>query len=129
MFVCTKENGEKNFIIPMVGKGLWGPIWGYVALKQDMNTIAGATFDHKTETPGLGAEIKEEEFEKQFIGKSIFDDNEFVSVLVLKGGVKEGEEHSVDGISGGTITSNGVSEMIERTLRIYEPYFKKYGGA
>ena len=82
-----------------------------------MNTVAGATFDHKTETPGLGAEIKEDDFESQFIDKSIFDGSEFVSIDVLKGGGGKGNEHGVDGISGGTITSNGVGEMLERTLK------------
>ena len=127
LFVCTKDDGEKNYIVPLVGKGLWGPIWGYIAFKKDMNTVAGATFDHKTETPGLGAEIKEDDFGNAFIGKSIFEGQNFVSIKVVKGGAKEGDMHGVDAISGGTITSNGVTEMIERTLSIYEPYFKNNG--
>lgn len=125
LFVCTMENGEKYYIVPLVGKGLWGPIWGYVAFKQDMNTVMGATFDHKSETPGLGAEIKEPFFENQFIGKTIFEDEDFISVDVVKGGAGSDNKHGVDAISGGTITSNGVAEMIERTLRIYVPYFKQ----
>ena len=69
------------------GKGLWGPIWGYIALEGDMNTVYGASFGHKGETPGLGAEINTEEFQKQFVGKKIFDNSgKFVSVKVVKGG-------------------------------------------
>lgn len=122
-----EEGGKQKYIVPLAGKGLWGPIWGYVAFEEDMNTIYGSTFDHKTETPGLGAEINQDEFQNKFIGKAIFDDNgKFVSIEVKKGGSDvKGNPHAVDGISGGTITSNGVGEMIERTLNIYVPYFKK----
>ncbi len=121
----TFENDEgKKYIVPMAGKGLWGPIWGYVAFADDMNTITGSTFDHKSETPGLGAEIKEKFFTDKFIGKTIFDGNEFVSVEIVKGGQPWDSPHKVDGISGGTITSVGVGEMMERTLGVYVPYFK-----
>jgi Na+-transporting NADH:ubiquinone oxidoreductase subunit C len=120
-----EENGARKYIVPMAGNGLWGPIWGYVAFEGDMNTIYGSTFDHKTETPGLGAEINQDEFQNKFIGKKIFDGSEYVSVEVVKGGTEvEGENHKVDGISGGTITSKGVGEMMERTLGVYVPYFK-----
>ncbi len=125
LFVCKKENGTTNYIIPVVGKGLWGPIWGYVALEEDKATVSGTTFDHKTETPGLGAEINQAFFQVQWVGKKIFDnDGNFTSVKVLKGGNTASNPHGVDAISGGTITSNGVSEMVERTLSIYEPYLK-----
>ena len=125
LFECEKD-GEKYFVIPMVGKGLWGPVWGYVALKSDYNTIYGAIFDHKTETPGLGAEIKGENFEKQFLGLTIMEGEKFKSIKVHKGGSGLGAEdvHGVDGISGGTITSKGVDEMLKRTLEIYSNYFK-----
>jgi Na+-transporting NADH:ubiquinone oxidoreductase subunit C len=90
-----------------------------------MNTIYGSTFDHKTETPGLGAEINQPFFQDKFIGKTIFDGSEYVSVEVAKGGADvEGKKHMVDGISGGTITSKGVGEMMQRTLNVYVPYFK-----
>ncbi|MEQ8909466.1 MAG: NADH:ubiquinone reductase (Na(+)-transporting) subunit C [Vicingaceae bacterium] len=121
-----EDGSNRKFIVPLAGKGLWGPIWGYVAFEDDMQTVYGSTFDHKTETPGLGAEIKETWFQERFIGKSIFDSQgEFVSIEVVKGGTDvEGDAHRVDGISGGTITSKGVGEMIERTLKVYVPYFK-----
>ena len=125
VFVCKLDNGEQLLVIPMVGKGLWGPIWGYAAIGSDYNTLAGATFDHKGETPGLGAEINRDFFEKQFMGKAIFDDdNEFMSIKVVKGGADPSDLHGVDAISGGTITSNGVSEMLLRTFKAYEPFLK-----
>lgn len=124
LFVFNKED-KLYYIIPVRGKGLWGPIWGYVALEEDMNTVYGASFGHKGETPGLGAEIDTEEFQKQFVGEKIFDKSgNFVSVKVVKGGAAPEDVHGVDAVSGGTITSNGVTEMLKRTLGNYIPYFK-----
>jgi len=118
-------DGEDIAIIPLVGKGLWGPVWGYVALESDFNTIYGANFDHKTETPGLGAEIKESWFSDPFVGKTIYNESgELVSVNVVKGSADPDNPHAVDGITGGTITSNGVDEMLERTFGVYDSYFK-----
>lgn len=128
LFKCDID-GNVSYIVPLVGKGLWGPIWGYIAIGSDGNTVAGATFDHKTETPGLGAEISTKGFQAPFKGKTIFDENgNYVSVKVMKGGAPEGAKHGVDAISGGTITSNGVTEMIYRTLNIYKPFFKGLNG-
>jgi Na+-transporting NADH:ubiquinone oxidoreductase subunit C len=125
LFIFNKDSTQ-YYIIPVRGKGLWGPIWGYVALESDMNTVHGASFNHKGETPGLGAEINTEEFQQQFVGKKILDDaGKFVSVKVVKGGAAPGDLHGVDAISGGTITSNGVTEMLRRTINYYIPYFKK----
>lgn len=123
LFVLEKD-GENVFVVPVVGTGLWGPIWGYVTVAKDGKTVVGAVFDHKSETPGLGAEIKEASFQKPFEGKTIFDEaGEFTGIKVMKGGAK-GDAHGVDAISGGTITSNGVTEMLMRTLKLYEPYFQ-----
>lgn len=124
LYECQKD-GETYYVVPMVGTGLWGPVWGFMAFKDDMNTIMGAKFDHKTETPGLGAEINTAGFQDQFEGETIFDGNDFVSITVMKGGGGDAKEHAVDGITGGTITSVGVQEMIERTLGVYVPYFKQ----
>lgn len=125
LFVCNKE-GKTFYVIPVRGKGLWGPIWGYISLEGDMNTIYGASFGHKSETPGLGAEIETQKFQQQFIGKKIFDESgNFVSVKVVKGGAAPNDIHGVDAVSGATITSNGVTEMFKRTLSNYIPYFKK----
>lgn len=119
----AEKNDSTFYIIPLRGKGLWGPVWGYISLEEDLNTIYGASFDHKTETPGLGAEISKEKFQKQFLGKKIMEDGSFVSVTVTK--AKAQGEHEVDGISGGTITSVGVSDMIDERLSAYLPYFEK----
>ena len=124
LFIAEKD-GSKYYITPLVGSGLWGPIWGFVAFEKDCNTVFGASFDHKTETPGLGAEIRESFFEDEFIGKKILDENSsFVSIDVVKGGAKEGSYHQVDGITGGTITSDGVTNMLRADLEIYNNYFK-----
>lgn len=125
IFISSIDN-ETQYIIPVYGKGLWGPIWGYVSLNNDLSTIYGANFAHKGETPGLGAEIDKKEFQSQFIGKQIFNESGlFVSVSVLKGGTANPEsKYEVDGISGGTITSKGVDQMLKDCLSSYETYFK-----
>lgn len=125
LFICEKD-GKTCYVVPLVGTGLWGPIWGFMALESDMNTIMGATFDHKTETPGLGAEINQGWFQEPFVGKKLFDDNgNFASIKVVKGGAAPDDTHGVDAITGGTITSNGVTNMLKNTLEVYVPYFKK----
>lgn len=123
VFVFTGDSGERKFIFPVRGKGLWGPIWGYVSLNDDNNTIFGTVFDHKSETPGLGAEINTDNFESQFIGKQIFEAGKFVSVLVAKGGAADDDPHAVDAISGGTITSKGLEAMLYDCLANYEGFF------
>lgn len=124
LYVFEKEDGTQFFIVYARGKGLWDEIWGNIALEADMNSIAGVSFDHKAETPGLGAEIKDNaEFKKQFIGKKFYDESgEFKSVSVRKGGAKD-PNYEVDGISGATITGDGVTEMLERGIKAYESYF------
>lgn len=127
LYIADKD-GEKYFILPMRGKGLWGPIWGYVALKGDMNTIAGAIFDHKTETPGLGAEIATAIFMDQFPDKKMLDaQGNFVSIKVMKGNASG--DHEVDGISGGTITSVGVQDMIDDCMISYIEFLKNFEAA
>jgi Na+-transporting NADH:ubiquinone oxidoreductase subunit C len=125
VFFATPDDGEKVIILPLEGKGLWGPIYGFISLKADMNTIYGVTFDHKGETPGLGAEINTTPFESQFKGQKIFEGGKFVSVKVLKSNEKPIENHSVDAISGGTITSKGLEKMLYDCLVKYEDYLKK----
>ena len=119
------DNGDTLHILPLEGKGLWGPIWGYVSLKEDMSTIAGVTFDHKGETPGLGAEINTTEFESQFIDKTLFRNGSFVSVMVVKGGAQKGSTSEVDAISGGTITSKGLEAMVYDGIIKYEKYLSQ----
>jgi len=115
-------NGEKIYVVAIRGNGLWDKIWAYVALKSDLNTIAGVYFDHKAETPGLGAEIKDSEaFKAQFKDRKVFQNGQ-VALTVLKR-YKEGE-HFVGGISGATITSDGVTKMFASGMAYYETYFK-----
>jgi Na+-transporting NADH:ubiquinone oxidoreductase subunit C len=125
LFIYEDENQTKRFVVPLRGKGLWGPIWGYISLNDDFITIFGAVYDHQTETPGLGAEIREPWFEKEFHGKKIFDESgKFVSVQVVKGGTGDDNLYGVDAISGGTITSKGLQYMLHDCLLPYENYFK-----
>ncbi|TVR37369.1 MAG: NADH:ubiquinone reductase (Na(+)-transporting) subunit C [Cryomorphaceae bacterium] len=124
-YKCDKD-GKNLYVIPMVGNGLWGAIWGFVALEDDFNTVYGASFDHATETPGLGAEISLPMFQDPFKGKQILDDQgNYKSIEVKKGGAEAGNPHQVDGITGGTITSDGVTEMLQRTLKVYHRFFNK----
>ncbi|MFK8045791.1 MAG: NADH:ubiquinone reductase (Na(+)-transporting) subunit C [Crocinitomicaceae bacterium] len=124
LYVASIDGGKK-YIIPVVGKGLWGPIWGYVAVNEDESSIFGAVFDHKTETPGLGAEIKTSMFMDQFNGEKIAKDGEYKKMKVVKDGSGKEKEYTVDGITGGTITSKGVEEMLDRTIAVYVNYFNK----
>ncbi len=122
VYMATKD-GQQLYVLPVVGTGLWGPIWGYLSVQEDGRTVYGSTFDHKGETPGLGAEISTPIFEDQFPGKTIADENgKYTSIKVYKGGTGTTDPHGVDGISGGTITSEGVDEMLKRTLAVYDTY-------
>ena len=121
----SEVDSKKKYIIPLRGKGLWGPIWGFISLEDDLNKVFGAVFDHKGETPGLGAEINQPFFQDPFSGKTIFEDGNLTSIKVIKGGAPDGDMHAVDGISGGTITSDGVSDMLHERLTMYLPYFSK----
>ena len=123
-------DGKKYYVIPLYGKGLWDDIWGYIALEEDANTVKGVKFGHKGETPGLGAEITKKWFEKQFEGEKIFDKNgTFKGITLLKGNNDpeniDKEDHEIDAISGSTLTSNGVTDMIQERLKHYLPFFKK----
>lgn len=122
VFECQTSDGLK-YIFPVRGTGLWGPIWGFVSLNDDMNTIYGANFDHEGETPGLGAEIATAAFQAQFTGKKLFDESgKLVSITVAKAGQEAPEEHKVDGISGGTITSKGLQKMLLDDFTSYEKF-------
>ena len=122
----TKE--KKNVVshvFPVYGKGLWDFIWGYVAVKSDLETVSGVVFDHKGETPGLGARITDAEVQSRFAGKKIVDANGNMSIPYFEKG--EGNDYSnmpqqVDGLSGATITANGVSSMLESYLLLYKPF-------
>jgi Na+-transporting NADH:ubiquinone oxidoreductase subunit C len=125
VYVCTLDNGEVKYILPVYGAGLWGPIWGYIALDSDASTVYGAYFAHQGETPGLGAEIEKPAFQDQFQGKEMFKGDNYLPIAVVKKNQKPaGDEDYVDGVSGGTITSKGVSAMISACLSPYEAYLR-----
>lgn len=122
------QSGEVDaYIFPMFGAGLWDWISGYMALNQDLNTIRGVAFDHKQETPGLGARITTDVVQNRFVGKKIFDGSgNLVSVKMVKGEGNNGlTEHEVDGMSGATLTGKGVNQMLASYLSCYETYIKK----
>lgn len=116
-----KNTGET--VVPVTGKGLWGDIWGYIAMKSDMNTVKGVIFDHEGETPGLGAEIATPRFWKEFEGQTVYEGDEFVSIAVVKGGAK-GAPHAVDAVTGGTKTSLGLQNMLHDCLGYYNAFFE-----
>jgi Na+-transporting NADH:ubiquinone oxidoreductase subunit C len=117
------KDGKTYYVLGMRGKGLWDAIWGYVSIEADFRTIFGAVFDHKSETPGLGAEISQKWFQAQFEGKKISDSQgQFVSVSVIKKGTAPASDYNVDGVSGGTLTSNGLHDM----LRMFLGAFAKF---
>jgi Na+-transporting NADH:ubiquinone oxidoreductase subunit C len=116
---------DGRVVVPVYGNGLWGPVWGYLALEQDMNTVVGVVLDHQGETPGLGAEIATPKHQAQYVGKTIFEGEELVAITLKKGGAAEANfAHEVDAISGGTKTCDGVSAMLLNSLKNYLPYLK-----
>ena len=129
VFVYTNDNGEKQYVLQSRGNGLWDAIWMYVALSEDMNTIKGVVFDHKGETPGLGAEIKDSKtFYSQFsMGKTLFDESgSYTGISVLKGTGNDAarEPDKVDGITGATMNCNGVTDMFKNRLSVYANFLK-----
>lgn len=118
----AEVDGTTKYIIPMSGAGLWGPIWGYLAIEDDGSVIYGAEFGHAGETPGLGAEIVTSQFRDQFKGKNLFKEDEFTSVAVVKPGQTNNRRDYVDGISGGTITSKGVDNMLLNSVGRYKNF-------
>lgn len=123
VFTCINGN-DTSYVIPMAGNGLWGPVWGFAALGADQNTISGIVFDHKSETPGLGAKITESSFQNMFTDtpKMVMKKDKYMGIKVVKGGLKE-PDHQVDAIAGATITSNGVSAMLKSA---FKPYMKAW---
>lgn len=122
-------DGATKYVIPMSGAGLWGSIWGYLAVEAEGSTIYGAEFDHAGETPGLGAEIADTPFKGQFKGKSLFRDGEFRSIAVVKPGRTVANRDYVDGISGGTITSQGVDNMLLESVGEYKSFLENLNAA
>ncbi|HNP94947.1 MAG TPA: NADH:ubiquinone reductase (Na(+)-transporting) subunit C [Cyclobacteriaceae bacterium] len=124
----SDPNKVEAYILPLYGNGLWDRIWGFMALGEQLETVKGVSFGHKAETPGLGARISDDPvIAERYQGKKIYDDKgKLVSVSMVKG--EKGEpldEHHVDGMSGATMTGNGVNRMLMEYLTCYESYFKK----
>ena len=125
LYVCEVE-GETKYVLPLYGAGLWGPIWGYVALHADKESIYGVYFSHSGETPGLGAEItNRDKFQVPFIGKKALDADGNVVISVVKNGKVQNPDTEVDGISGGTITSQGVDAMLKSGIGLYKAFLTK----
>jgi Na+-transporting NADH:ubiquinone oxidoreductase subunit C len=130
VFLYKNDNGDvEAYILPIYGNGLWDAIWGFVALDKDLNTIKGAVFDHRGETPGLGARIAEDAVQSRFVGKEVYGPNgELVSVSMMKGEGNPTESmdaHTVDGLAGATITARGVNNMLQNYLEHYQSYLQK----
>lgn len=119
VYVCNID-GEQKFVIPMTGQGLWGGIWGYMAVNSDGNTIYGVYFSHASETPGLGAEIASDKFTSLFDGKNVMADGN-VAIEAVKGRLSN-EATQVNAISGATITCNGVNAMLKKCLGNYKAF-------
>jgi len=126
VFIAT-INRERKYILALRGSGLWGPIWGYISLREDRNTVFGADFEHSGETPGLGAEINTPAFGREFIGKRINnEDGKFVSIAIVHPGRSAIGQDYVDGISGGTITSQGVHNMLLTSIGAYNNFLQNH---
>ena len=121
-----KKDGETSYILPMLGNGLWGAVSGNIALGEDFNTVIGVTFDHAGETPGLGAEIVLKDFRDRFTDKQLFKGNDFVSITIKKR-ANQKSLHEVDALSGGTVTCEGVSNMLKDNLSFYQGFKKQLG--
>ena len=122
-----EKDGEKYYIIPMYGKGLWDAIWGYISVDNNM-VVKGVFFDHAGETPGLGANINQRFFMDDFKGESIMDGNTYEGIAVAKGNNdplnNDKDDNQVDALAGATITGNGVTAMIKESLKLYKPYLQ-----
>ena len=122
-----ENDGKTFYIAPIRGKGLWDAIWGYVAMDKNM-VVQGAFFDHKGETPGLGANIKQRYFMDDFIGEDLMNNGSFKGITVSKSNNdpknEDKNDNEVDAIAGATITGDGVAAMIKSELGLYVPYFK-----
>ncbi len=132
LYIYKEKGRVMAYAFPIVGKGLWSTIYGYLAIEPDGKTVRGITFYQQGETPGLGAEIASKWFQKNFEGKKIWDDKEgkTVPIRVVKGKLDsrfstEEASHLVDGISGATLTGKGVTRMLKKWVKIYDPFLER----
>ena len=123
VYVAT-VNGATKYVLPVKGRGLWGGLWGYISVDEDKQHVYGTYFDHESETAGLGARIKDRWFQEQFNGKPIFDETGEVVLTVVKKGQSK-VETEIDGVTGATLTSNGVGAMVTEGLKQYKEFLNK----
>lgn len=123
VYVCKVES-DTLYVIPLFGRGLWGELWGYLALKNDFRTVYGVYMSHASETAGLGARITEEQFQEKFIGKLVFNEGDFAEVLLSVKKKVETPDSEVDAITGATLTSDGVDDMFKTSLTPYKKFFE-----
>lgn len=133
VYTVSKEGSKEVefYVLPIYGFGLWDNIWGYLSIQSDLNTVQGVIFDHKGETPGLGARITETEVQNRYRGKQLFSkDGSFNSVNMAKGeGVDySSDSHTVNGLTGATITANGVNIMVSDYVKLYSNYLNSLKG-
>jgi len=121
----AEKGGETYYVLSLSGAGFFGPIWGYISLKSDRNTVYGTHFSHRGETPGLGAEITRKDFQNRFQSKEIFRDGQLRSIAVVRPGMSTKDRDFVDGITGGTLTSQGVDRMLLNSLEGYMGFLTK----
>lgn len=127
-FVEEPGSGKiSQVVLPVFGKGLWGTLYGYLAVRSDLNTIQGLTFYSHKETPGLGGEVDNPSWKAQWEGVKLYDESGAPAAMVFKGPAPSGDQHSVDGLSGATITSRGVTNLIRywASQDGYGPYLGK----
>lgn len=127
IYVFEKE-GRTGYVIPTQGNGLWGAVYANIALDEDLNTVIGVIFSHDSETPGLGDKITTPEFQQPFKGKTILDENGMVVSIAVKKNADKNGAHEVDAITGGTMTSNGVNEMLAVDLKRYQNFISNMLG-
>lgn len=113
VYLVKGDEGYSKVILPMHGNGLWSMMYAFVAVEMDGNTVAGITYYEQGETPGLGGEVENPRWRQQFVGKQLFDENHRPALRVYKGGAPEGSIHGVDGLSGATLTANGVQHTFD----------------
>lgn len=123
VFSGTTAEGETAYVIPVVGRGLWGGLWGYIAVNSTKDKVLGTYFYHESETAGLGARISEKWFQNQFVGRPIFGEDGEVALTVVKAGAAQGD-FEVDGVTGATLTSNGVAAMTKDGLTAYKDFLR-----
>lgn len=125
---AENPDGVDAYILPLYGNGLWNNIYGFIALESDLNTVKGISFGHVAETPGLGARIADKEIQDRYKEKTIYDGDDLVSIVMQKGEKKDPTlfgPHEVDGLSGSTLTANGVNAMLKEYLECYESFIEK----